>query len=176
MKDQWMKDFQEFSDIKTNSVQVPPTLFKQIQGRIFPNPWKVFGKILGLQVVVGFLSLAFCTQFGLNPFSIERSLSDWFMKTGGHSVCMVFCGIFFIATPYLLSNFLLNLEELEAIRKVQWLQVGILSFASLGAFYFFGGEIILGFALLWGIGAFIGGLLSIESSYLLRRSFVGSLR
>lgn len=169
MKDQWIKEFQEFSEAKPDAVQVPTSLFSKIQKRLFPNPWKVFGKISLIHGVVGFLSLALCTQFGLNPFNTEYSLAHWFMETAGHSACMVFCGIFFVSMTYLLSNILLNLEELEAIRKFEWLQVGILSLASLAAFHFFGGEIVLTFGLLWLVGAFIGGLLSIEGSYFLRR-------
>lgn len=168
-KDLWMKEFQEFSQIKSESVKTSASLFQSVKNRLFPNPWKVFGKISGIHALVGFLSLGICTQFGLNPFNTTYSLSEWFMRTGGHSVCMVFCGIFFIACTYLLANMILNLEELEAVRKYGWLQIGILSIGSLAAFYFFGGEIVLSFGLFWILGAFLGGLLSIEGSYRLRR-------
>jgi hypothetical protein len=170
-KDLWMKEFQEFSQINSESVKVPAALFQTVKNRLFPNPWKVFGKIAGIHALVGFFSLGICNQFGLNPFNTTYSLSEWFMRTGGHSVCMVFCGVFFIATTYLLANIILNLEELEAVRKYEWLQTGILSIGSLAAFYFFGGEIILSFGLLWILGAFLGGLLSIEGSYRLRRQW-----
>lgn len=171
-KDQWLKEFEEFSQINSSSVEVPPSLLTKIQKRLFPNPWKVFGKISGIHALVGFLSLGLCTQFGLNPFNTTYSLSDWFMQTAGHSACMVFCGVFFVSMTYLLANMLLNLEEFEAIRKYEWLQVGILSLGSLVAFHFFGGEIVASFGLLWLVGAFIGGILSIEGSYFLRRQAV----
>lgn len=169
MKDQWIKEFEEFSQGSSESVQVPSSLFSKIKKRLFPNPWVVFGKITAIHAFVGFLSLGICSQFGLNPFNTGYSLSEWFMQKAGHNVCMIFCGIFFVASTYLLANLILNLEELEAIRKFQWLQVGILSIGSLAAFHFFGGEIVMSVALLWLVGAFIGGLISIEGSFRIRR-------
>lgn len=168
MKNQWKDEFEEFSQIDSSSVQVPETLFSKIQKRLFPNPWQVFGKIALVQAIIGFLSLAVCTQFGLNPFNTEFSLAHWFMNTAGHSVCMVLCGMLFVSLPYLLSNVFLNLEELEVVKKYEWLQVGVLALTSLGAFHFFGGEAVLTFGVLWFVGAFFGGVISIEGSYFLR--------
>lgn len=168
-RDVWIKEFQEFSQIKSESVKVPAGLLHSVKDRLFPSAWKVFGKIVGIHALVGFLSLGICNQFGLNPFNTTYSISEWFMQTGGHSFCMVLCGVFFIATTYLLGNLLLSLEELEAVRNYEWLQTGVLSLGSLAAFYFFGGEIVLSFGVLWILGALLGGLLSIEGSYRLRR-------
>ncbi len=163
------KEFQEFSEIEAVAVKVPESLFRSVKNRLFPSPWKVFLKISGIHALVGFLSLGLCNQFGLNPFNMNHSLSDWFMQTAGHSVCMVFCGVFFVATTYLLANLILSVEELNAIRKVQALQVGILSLGSLAAFYFFGGQMVLSFTLFWMLGAVLGGLMTIEGSYQIRR-------
>ncbi len=168
MKDQCKDEFEEFSKIDSSSVEVPPSLFIKIKERLFPNPWKVFVTIAVIQVAVGFLSLAICTQFGLNPFNTEFSLAHWLMKTAGHNVCMFLCGVLFVSLPYLLSNVFLNLEELEVVKKYKWLQVGVLAITSLGAFHFFGGEAVLTFGVLWFLGAFIGGVISIEGSYFLR--------
>ncbi len=76
-----------------------------------------------------------------------------------------------MATTYLLSNFALNLEELESVKRYEWLQTSILALISLSSFYFFGGEIIGIFALLWIVGAAVGSHLTIEGSYRLRRSW-----
>ena len=168
-KSVWIKELQEFSEVQTQSTKVPPTLFHNLKKRLFPSPWKVFRKISVIHAFVGFLSLGICNQFGLNPFNTTYSLSEWFMKAGGHGVCMVFCGIFFVAATYLLSNLILTLEEIESIRKYQGLQIGILSLGSLAAFYFFGGELVLSFTILWFLGALLGGFISIEGSYFLRR-------
>jgi hypothetical protein len=170
-KEEWLKEFTEFSNMSSEQAQVPAHSLNQIKARLFPNPWLVFGKVTTLHAIVGFLSLALCNQFGLNPFNTSQSLTDWFMKIAGHSFCMLLCGTFFMTTTYLLANLVLNLEELESIKRYEWLQTGIIGLISLAAFYFFGAELVGSFALLWFIGAFIGGYLSIESSYRLRRTF-----
>ncbi len=167
-KENWLKEYTEFTT--SDEVSVPPGIFSNLKKRLFPNPWMVFGKVLSIHVGVGFLSLGICHQFGLNPFNTEHSLMDWFMRVGGHNFCMIACGVFFMTTTYLLANLILSLEELETIRRFEWLQSGVLGVASLAAFYFFGAELVATFAGLWIIGAFIGALLAIEGSYKFRRS------
>lgn len=167
-REELIRDFHEFCD-ESNKVEVPPHLFNKIKARLFPNPWKVFSKISVIHGVVGFLSLGICNQFGLNPFKTAYSLSDLFMKTAGHNFCMLACGILFISTTYLFSNIFLTLEELESIRKYEWLQLGVLSMASLASFYFFGAELVGTFVGLWLLGAVIGGILSIEISFKIRQ-------
>lgn len=166
-KDTWLKEYTEF--IQSDRAHVPSNVFINIKQKLFPNPWIVLGKIFGIHSIVGFLSLAICNQFGLNPFGTDRSLMDWFMNIGGHNFCMVACGVFFMMTTYLLANVILKLEELETIRFHKWLQTGLLGLVSLAAFYFFGAEMVVTFAALWILGAFIGGLVAIEGSYFLRK-------
>lgn len=167
----WSKEYNEFAALPVDSETIPNGLFESIKNRIFPNPWKVFGKVAFLHVVVGFLSLGVCNQFGLNPFQTTYSLSDFFMKSGGHNFCMFACGVFFVATTYLLANLFLTLEEVEAIRKYEWLQSGILALVSIAGFYFLGAELVGTFVALWIGGALFGGLLTIEGSFRLRRQF-----
>lgn len=169
-KEEWLKEFTEFSNIDAKNVEVPGSIFLNLRHRLFPNPWIVFGKVAVLHFIVGFLSLAICNQFGLNPFQTEQSLTDWFMRMGGHNLCMLLCGAFFMATTYLLANFLLTLEELESVRRYEWLQTGVTGLVSIAAFYFFGAELVATLVALWIAGALIGGFLSIEGSYLIRRS------
>lgn len=70
------------------------------------------------------------------------------------------------------GGFFLNLEELESIQKYEWLQIGILSMGSIAGFYFLGAELVGTFVLRWFVGALIGGLLSIEVSFRLRRQVI----
>ncbi|MBK9324256.1 MAG: hypothetical protein IPM97_15135 [Bdellovibrionaceae bacterium] len=170
-KKTWLKEYTEFAESDSGNVTVPPSLFENLRKRIFPNPWKVFAKMFAIHGVVGFLSLGICNQFGLNPFQTEYSLMNWFMKIAGHSFCMVFCGVLFMATSFLLANFFLSLEELESIKRHQWLQTSVIGLTSLAAFYFFGAELVATFAGLWILGALLGGFFAIEGSYRLRRSF-----
>lgn len=167
---EWLKEFTEFSNINADQAHVPPSAFTQIKNRLFPNPWIVFSKVTAIHAVVGFLSLAICNQFGLNPFNTKQSLTDWFMKIAGHNFCMLLCGVFFMATTYILANLFLSLEELESIKRYEWMQTGIIGTASLAAFYFFGAELVGTFVFLWIVGVLIGGFLSIESSYRVRRA------
>jgi hypothetical protein len=171
-KKDWLAEFNEFSNLNASEHQVPSELFEKIKRQIFPNPWVVFSKILILHFIVGGLSLVICNQFGLNPFQTDQSLTRWFMKVGGHHFCMVGCGLFFMATTYFLSNLFITLEELESVRRHEWLQMALVGLLSLTAFYFFGADLIAMFVLLWLLGAMVGGFLSIEASYRLRRSWV----
>lgn len=168
-KETWMKEFTDFNQTSASEVEVPSHLLANIKAKIFPNPWKVFGKVSVIHGAVGFLSLGICNQFGLNPFNASYSLSEWFMQIAGHHFCMIACGVLFMATTYLLANIFLSLEEMESIRKYEWLQSGILSLVSLAAFYFFGAELVGTFVGLWLLGAFIGAFLSIQGSLFLRR-------
>lgn len=166
-KNEWLKEFTEFSNVKPE--QVPASVSSGLKRRLFPSPWIVFGKVVTVHAIVGFLSLAVCNQFGLNPFNTQQSLTDWFMKVAGHNFCMLLCGTFFMMTTYILANLILSLEEIESIKRHEWLQTGIIGLLSLAAFHFFGAELVGAFMLLWIAGAFIGGLLSIEGSYRIRR-------
>jgi hypothetical protein len=93
------------------------------------------------------------------------------MQMAGHNFCMVACGLLFMGTTYILANVILSIEELETIRKFEWLQSGILSLASVAAFYFFGAELVGTFVGLWLLGALVGGFLSIQGSLFLRRQY-----
>ena len=168
--EEWTREFNEFCDESSN-VEAPSHLFNSIRAKLFPNPWKVFSKITIIHGIVGFLSLGICNQFGLNPFNTAYSLSDLFMKTAGHNFCMLACGILFISTTYLFSNIFLTFEEFESIRKYEWLQLGVLSLASLASFYFFGAELVGTFVGLWLLGAVLGGFLSIEISFKIRQQW-----
>jgi hypothetical protein len=169
-KDEWLNELVEFSRLPKS--EAPARVLQRLQTRLFPNPWIVFGKIATLHGLVGFLSLAICDQFGLNPFQTTQSLTIWFMSLAGHHFCMVLCGMFFMTTTYLLANVVLTLEELESIKRHEWLQTSVVCLTSLAAFAFFGAELVGTFVLLWLVGAVSGGLLSIEVSYRLRRELV----
>jgi hypothetical protein len=168
-KNEWLNELNEFSNLKVDSSQISPALRSSLRNKLFPNPALVFSKVLAVHALVGYFSLAICDQFGLNPFQTQQSLTLWFMKIAGHSFCMLLCGTFFMMTTYVLSNLILSLEEIETIKRYEWLQTGIMGLISLAAFYFFGAELVGTFVLLWIIGAFMGGYVSIELSYRLRR-------
>lgn len=169
-KNEWLNEFKEF--VSYESTSVPKDLSERVLGQIEtllnPNPLLVFLKIFGIHLVVGYLSLAVCHQFGVNPFGTSYSLADVFMNWGGHSVCMVFCGVLFSSLSLLAAGYFLTIEEIQALKRTEFLQALSLGIISLGIFAAAGAELAFAFAGLWLLGALIGGFLSIEGSLWLK--------
>lgn len=158
---EWLEDFKEFVNSEGVSVprEVSSVILKKIHADLNPSAWVVFLKLLGIHAVVGTLSLSICNQFGLNPFHTGFSLSEYFMRLG-NSTCMVFCGVLFIGLTVLLGHFALRREEFMVLSRNAPLQIFGLSALSLAAFIGFGAEVVLGIAVLWIIGAMLGGILA----------------
>ncbi|MDZ4660178.1 MAG: hypothetical protein SGJ18_01030 [Pseudomonadota bacterium] len=160
---EWLKDFQEF--VNAEGVPVPPavseSILQYVHKALSPAWYIIFIKILTVHLVTGTLSLAVCSQFGMNPFNSGFSLVEYFMKFG-HSTCMVFCGVLFVGMSFFVSGFLMRPEELRVLRKSALIQSLGLGFLSLLGFWLFGAEIAAGIALLWLIGALIGGVSTSE--------------
>src|SRR3989344_2155960 len=120
----WLEEFKEF--VEAEGVPVPrdvsENLLKRIRADLSLSAWVVFSKLLGIHLVVGTLSLAICSQFGLNPFRTNFSLSEYFMKFGD-STCMVLCGVLFIGLTIMLGQWFLRREELFVLSKNAPLQV-----------------------------------------------------
>jgi len=155
----WLEEFKEFVQAEGAPVpkDVTENIFSQVRADLNPSAWLVFAKLLGIHLVVGTLSLAICSQFGLNPFQTNFSLSEYFMKFG-HSTCMFLCGVLFIGLTILLGQLVLRREELLVLSRNAPLQVFGLSVLSMAAFIGFGAEVVLGIGVLWFIGAMIGGV------------------
>jgi len=155
---EWLNDFNEFMDCE--NIQPPEALTKKILSNtkklINPSPWFVFVKLLGIHSIFGTLSLAICNQFGLNPFNTHLSLSEYFM-TFGHSVCMTLCGVIFVGSSLLAAWMILSRDEFYVIKKNYLIQVFSLSFLSLAVFIALGAHMSLSIAILWTIGAVLGG-------------------
>lgn len=165
---EWLEEFKEFLQAEGSSVpkEVSESILSRVRKDLNPSAWMVFAKLLGIHGVLGTLSLAICSQFGLNPFNTNFSLSEYFMKFG-HSACMFFCGVLFIGLTVLLGSFLLRREELLVLSRNSPLQIFGLSVFSIVAFIGFGAEIVLGIGVLWFVGAMIGGLVAAKA--LIRR-------
>lgn len=167
---EWLNEYQEFLNLE--NARVPPDLAEKVMKRmdriLNPKASSVFMKIVGIHAVVGFFSLAICRQFDVNPFGTSFSLADVFMRWGGHSVCMIFCGVLYTSLTLAAAGFFLSIEEMRALQRTEFIQALSLSILSLGVFALFGAELALSFAGLWLLGALIGGFLSIESSFWLR--------
>ena len=170
-KNNWLKDYEEF----VNADAVPPKevsnqVVQKIGKLLNPNPFLIFSKLFSINIFVGFLSLSICHQFGLNPFNTERSLDDWFMHVGGHQACMVLCGIVFLSVTIASAGLALSIEEVRAFRKNKTLQTISLSLFSLAFLFLIGAEFAVEIGLLWLAGAIIGGLVSTEVLWQLKKS------
>lgn len=155
---EWLNEFSEFmeSDIITPPEALSQKILSRTKKLINPSPWLVFLKLLGIHSIFGTLSLAICNQFGLNPFNTHLSLSEYFM-TFGHSVCMTLCGVIFVGFSLLAAWMILSRDEFYVIKKNYLIQVFSLSFLSLAVFVALGAHISLSIAILWTMGAVLGG-------------------
>ncbi|MGE4130541.1 MAG: hypothetical protein AB7F86_02840 [Bdellovibrionales bacterium] len=161
---EWLEDFKEF--VQSDGAPVPKEVSENILSRVRadlnPSPWMVFAKLLGIHLVLGTLSLAICSQFGLNPFHTDFSLSKYFMMLG-HSTCMVLCGVLFIGLTIILGRLFLQREELLVLSRNAPLQVFGLSVLSMAAFIGFGAEVVFGIGILWFLGAMLGGVVAAKA-------------
>jgi hypothetical protein len=166
-----LANYEEF--LNTEEIEVPRELMQsvltQIHSLLHPSAWLVFGKLLGIHLVIGFLSLSICHQFDMNPFGTEHSLSDWFMSTWGNSACMISCGVFFVSFSILTAGYFLSAEEFRVMRRTEIIQILALGSLSLIVFYFLGTALALAIAALWLTGALFGGLITTEAMWALRR-------
>jgi hypothetical protein len=168
----WLKDYSEFLDADQSSVpsELTASVLANIKQLLYPSATSVFSKIFGIHIITGFLSLAVCTQFGLNPFKTSHSLSDVFMDIGGHGFCMVACGTLFISLSIFLAGFFLTVEETKALRKTEFLQTFALGLISIGLFMAVGAEVALTFGGLWILGGLIGGFAATEILWQLKKA------
>lgn len=168
---EWLQDYEEF--INGDGAEVPKEIkdrvYNKIQKLINPNAMIVFLKILGIHIGVGFLSLSVCHQFGMNPFNTEKSLADLMMSFGGHHFCMFGCGVLFVSVSLLAAGYFLTMEEINALKRTEFLQTFVLGLISLGLFAAFGAELAVGIAGIWLLGGLIGGYAATEAVWRLKQ-------
>ena len=169
---EWLKEYSEFlqTDLTPVPNEVTRRVWSQIGSLLHPNALLVFAKLLSVHLVTGFLSLGVCNQFGVNPFNTTWSLADVFMNFGGHGFCMVVCGGLFFSISFLTAGFLLSVEEVKALRRTEILQFSALAVVSMGLFVAGGADFALTYSGLWLAGGLIGGALTIEVLWRLKRA------
>jgi hypothetical protein len=157
-ENEWLEEFNQF--ISTEQMEPPQSISEKILSNtkklLNPSPWLVFLKLLGIHSVFGTLSLAICNQFGLNPFNTHLSLSEYFM-TFGHSFCMLLCGVIFVSFSIIGAWMIFSRDEFNVLKNNYMTQVCSISFLSLATFVAFGADVSLSLAVLWLIGALVGG-------------------
>lgn len=162
------KELLEF--LSSQPAEVPESLSRSIlssvQVDLHPSAFKVFGKVFLFQVVVGFITLLFCPQFGFS-MTASMGIMPYLMKLGEH-ICMFGCGVFFTSLNFLVASFLLRPEEARVLRQREILYVASVTALALGFFICFGEKIIFTFGLVWLCGAIFGGLVTFETGWWIR--------
>lgn len=165
----WQKEFAEFASAETQEVpsSLSSAVIEQVRQDLRPSAFAVFTKLVLLQALVGAATLLICPQFGVS-FTSSMGLMHYLMQFGP-SVCMLGCGAFFTGASLLVASALLRPEEIRAVKEKELLQLALLSTLSLGALLFAGGEMVLSLALIWALGSILGGALTLEAGWTVRR-------
>lgn len=165
----WIKHYQEFNLASKEDApkEVLKSLSEIVRKDLNPSFLGVFLKLSLIHSLSGVMTLFVCPQFG---FSLTDSpgLMRVFMSHG-MGVCMLACGIFFLGTSMLVASFLMKPEEIRTLRKNRWTQISTLSTASFALMICLGAETILSLSLFWLSGALLGGLITLEVGWQLRR-------
>ncbi len=178
MKQSQKGEKSEFAAFLVSTEVVPPQglsakILSGVQVALNPNAWAVFAKLALLHFFSAVVTLSVCPQFGLRTFGEGMGLMHTFMGLGEYG-CRVACGGLFTGVTLALCGLLLRPEEVRVLRSHELLQVGTVTFLSLGAFIMLDAEIALGFAMSWLLGAILSGAASLEISWALRRRFWAS--
>jgi hypothetical protein len=166
-------DPKDYLDFKTSdSVSPPPRVSEQIMSQVRkdlnPSNWQVFSKISKIHFFAALITLSVCPQFGFRVLGSGLGLMEVFMAFGSYG-CNVACGSFFIGVTMIASSVLLRPEELRQLKRNSFLEVSLLSFASLGVFIMVGSaEILFSFAVAWLFGSLMSGMALIEVAYFIR--------
>lgn len=172
----WQEEFAEFSETEPVKVSASTTtaIVEKVQSDLHPSAFRVFTKAALIHTLVGAATLLACPQFGVS-LTGSHGLMHYLMQYGD-SVCMLGCGAFFTAFSLLIASLALRPEEVRALKNSQILQLALLTTYSLGVLLFVGAQLVLTLALIWSLGAILGGALSLEAGWAVRRySFQRSL-
>lgn len=169
---EWADEFKSFMDAAPIAPpqNVRENVLNYVHKELNPSSFKVFSKISLIHVVVGFVSLLMCPQFGFSPLG-NMGLMSVLMKYGD-AVCMLGCGAIFVGGTALISSFALRPEEVRVLRKTKALQFAVLGILSIGAFLCLGAEVLEGLTLIWMLGSLVGGLLSLEIGWAIRKKIL----
>ena len=167
----WLADYTEFLE----SPEVPPRtiLADAVQSKVHqllhPNPILVFSKLSFIHLFIGTLTLLFC------PYSSICVSPDFgpmhFLMNYGESVCMLGCGAFFLSASLAVACLVLRPEEVVALRKNRFLQIGAVALLSLVLFICTDILFLEGSFWVWAIGSIVGGLVTLELGWWARAFF-----
>lgn len=165
----WEKEFTDF--LNTEPVSVPDSITDKIMTTIHaemnPSAFKVFSKISVVHLIIGFVTLLFCPQFGISLTSLA-GLTHYLMPLG-HEFCTFVCGAVFVGTSLFVAGFYLKREEVLALKENLLLHNLSLASLSIGFFIALDGNVIFTMGLLWLAGAYLAGVIAVDAGWFIRR-------
>lgn len=163
----WENEFRDFLE----SEAIPPPaaysckVVQSIVDDLNPSLAQVYLKIAAITAVAGPLSLLVCPQMGVGAH--HSPLMHLFMQFGPLT-CHAICASFFSLLCLTLSSFLIQPEELRVLRNNRVTITFAISTSALAVFVCTTPVIFSGVALIWLLGAVIGGITGVEIGHLAR--------
>ena len=167
------KDNRDFLDFMNSEGINPPgelnnKILDYVKNDLNPSHKIVFGKLLAVQIFIGFFTLIFCPQFNLS-LTNNYELFHYFHHKFGESICMAICGSIFVGSGALLAAYMLKDSEIRKIEGSRFLYYFSIVSIALTVFLLFGADVYLNLAMFWFIGAYVGGLIVFEVNRVIRR-------
>src|SRR4051794_27445893 len=127
------RDFQEF--LRSGSDLPPRGVSEEILSRVSrdlnPSPWLVFARLAAIHFFTALGTLSLCPQFGVRIYGQGMGLMQFFMRLGDAD-CGIACGSVFVGASVLAATLLLSPDQVRTIRRYRFLELGALTFLSLG--------------------------------------------
>ena len=166
----------DFNDFKHNDSNSPGKsldlkIFNYVRSEIDPSVTVVFSKLIGVQALIGFITLTFCPQFSLS-LTNNHELFHYLHYQFGKSICMAICGSIFIGTGAVVSAYLLKSSEIQKVRRSSLLYYFSITSIALAFFTLLGPNMYLKLAGFWFIGAFIAGISMLELNFYVRQRLI----
>jgi hypothetical protein len=136
-------------------------IMDHVRGKLHPNLTQLMLKFFIIHIIAGVFTLALCPQFGFTTFKLPFNLMNTFMVFG-MAVCNFLCGIFFTATSVILSAFVLERDEVRALKHKKTLATLTILLSSIGFFSIMNPNVFLELSLLWLLGAAMGVIFTLE--------------
>jgi hypothetical protein len=170
------KDFKDFKEAQTKAppVHLEEHVLKTIAEKIDPPHTLIFLKLVGIQAIIGVITMVFCPQFNYsltNNYELFHMIHHKF----GHYPCMAICGAIFMGSGALVASFILEAEERVKIQHNNFLYYCALSMVALGSFFSLGAQMYLDLSAIWLAGATLSGVVIYQAPKLLKFNFSSEL-
>jgi hypothetical protein len=158
-----------FNDDK--DIHVPAKLreniYSLVRKDIQPDHKIVFFKLMFIQAVIGFMTMAFCPQFEMS-LTNSYELFHFFHRTFGHKICMFICGSIFIGSGALVANSILTKAEIKRIKGSSFLYYMAISLITVSAFLLLSQNAYLSLVPYWFTGATVSGIVFFNLIHFIR--------